>query len=456
MMKSSSFQSLLYFFSFFILCSSSTIVSGVSVPLTKTFSYANNGAPHSGLVEFNASFRPLPIENHPFRLCFFKPIHSDSYILGIGMGTADVNSLMRWVWAANLDKPVGENAKLVFNRGGNLALIDSNGRYAWQTNTGSKGVVDIKLLPNGNLVLVDKNGGFVWQSFDHPTNTLLVGQTLNPGITSTSNKLVNGAYSLVLQGKQLGLFFNPPNPKPDSSKPMNYFNLIEPSLQNFDIENVTFNTARESLGAAYANQLSLYTGGHHFGFTYAHPKYNSTLSIFRLGSDGNVYIYTYYEQPTYEQNVWEQTYATFSREGTNSECLMPEKCGSFGVCSENQCVACPTPTGLAGWTKQCKQPNIPSCNAANVGYYKLEAVNHFLNGGKVEGEGPMDVNQCMKKCSDDCKCVGFFYRVDGSMCLRTTQLYTLVKLSDDIESNKSHTAYIKYAKEKAQNLLPRN
>ncbi|KAI3852386.1 hypothetical protein MKX03_018866 [Papaver bracteatum] len=400
-----------FLFLFFILCSSSILVSAV-VPVSKTFNIVNRGALLSGIVEFNAEFRQLRFANYPFRLCFYKPVFADSYILGIGLGNGG-NTRIRWVWAANLNHPVGENANLVFNSTGNLALIDTDGRVAWQTNTANKGVVDIKLLPNGNFVLVNKNGEFVWQSFNHPTNTLLVGQALIPG-SSITNKLVNGAYSLVLQGKQLGLFFNP-NRKSSSSKPFNYFNLIEPVLQSSVLK--------------------------------TQPKYNSSLSIFWLGADGNAYIYTYFERSS-ERDAWEETYATFSKNGTNGECLMPEKCGSFGLCSNSQCVACPTPKGLTGWNKECKPSSLPSCSAsaAKVGYYKLEGVDRFLSAASAEAEGPMKVDACMKKCSDDCKCACFFYRVDSSMCLRTSQFYTMMKLSDDLESNKLSTVYIKYAK----------
>ncbi|RZC75160.1 hypothetical protein C5167_050651 [Papaver somniferum] len=432
----------LFLFLFFILCSSSILASAV-VPVSKTFNIVNRGALLSGIVEFNAEFRQLRFANYPFRLCFYKPFLADTYILAIGLGNGG-NTRIRWVWAANLNHPVGNNANLVFNSTGNLALIDTDGRVAWQTSTANKGVVDIKLLPNGNFVLVNKNGEFVWQSFNHPTNTLLVGQALIPGSSST-NKLVNGAYSLVLQGKQLGLFFNPIS-KSSSSNPLNYFNLIDPVLQSSVLKSVTFNIAPDSFGAESANELGLYTSPS-TRFILAQPKYNSTLSIFRLGADGNAYIYTYFEKSN-ERDAWEETYATFSKNGTNEECLMPEKCGSFGLCSNNQCVACPTPKGLTGWNKECKPSSLPSrgASAAKVGYYKLEGVDRFMSAASTEAEGPMKVDACMKKCSDDCKCAGFFYRVDSSMCLRTSQFYTLMKLSDDLGSNKLSTVYIKYAK----------
>ncbi|MCL7041281.1 hypothetical protein MKW94_009132 [Papaver nudicaule] len=140
--------------------------------------------------------------------------------------------------------------------------------------------------------------------------------------------------------------------------------------------------------------------------------------MLRLGSNGNLYIYTYSELPSNGYIAWEETYAAFSSRGSTSECLLPSKCGSFGLCEDNQCVACPTPKGLMGWDKKCKLPKIPSCTivAANVGYYRVKDVEDYQPLSLSDGEGPMTVNECKKKCSDDCKCVGFFYRINGSMC----------------------------------------
>ncbi|OVA15168.1 Bulb-type lectin domain [Macleaya cordata] len=342
-----------------------------------------------------------------------------------------------WCFLAPPLHPVTENAKLIFGRNGNLVLVDADGRVAWQTGTTNMGVVDIKLLRNGNLVLVDKKGGFVWQSFHYPTDTLLIRQGLQQG--NLSNKLVSGAYSLVMEEKQVGLFFK----GPQSSKPLLYL-LESPSFVEGPFKNVTFMVAPAEDGPDYANELRLEFVGTSFGRSaLAQPKYDSTLSILRLGSDGNFRIYTYFEKGN--RDAWEETYTEF-RKNWLSECLLPEKCGSLGLCDDNQCVACPTPKGLMGWSKDCKPSNLPSCNsttgaAAYVSYYKLEGVDHFLNTN-FQGEGPMKIDECRKKCTKDCKCMAFFYRKDTSMCLLTAQLNTLMKAIDS--SSNERIAYIKY------------
>ncbi|OVA15172.1 Bulb-type lectin domain [Macleaya cordata] len=354
MSSSSSLLPSLFFF--FIFYSSLTVIVQADVPSSKTFKYVNEDLSYFGLVEDNAVYRPLKLSNYPFRLCFYNST-PDAYILGLGMGNANLTSLMRWVWTANRARPVSENAKLIFGRNGNLVLVDANGRVAWQTRTANKGVVDIKLLPNGNLVLLDKKGGFVWQSFDYPIDTLLVAQSLRP---VDNNKLVSGSYIRAQEGDGL-------------------------------LQNVTFNIAPDADGPDYANELRL---------EYL-DTYHGTLSLFRLGSDGNIHIYTYYEKG--QKDAWEVTYTEFTSSWYAGECLLPEKCGSLGICENSQCVACPTPKGLTGWSKDCKPMKLPSCNvaSANVSYYKVGGVDHFMDTNN-EGEGPMKIGECKKKCSKDC------------------------------------------------------
>ncbi|OVA15171.1 Bulb-type lectin domain [Macleaya cordata] len=437
------FSSCHFIFFFFIsFCSSSSLIAKAQVPVSKTFTFVNQGDLLSGyLVEYKADYRPLNISNYPFSLCFYNTT-PNSFFLALGMGNATLfTSLIRWVWTANHARPVTENAKLIFGRNGNLVLVDAGGQVAWQTRTANKGVVDIKLHPNGNLVLLDKNGGFVWQSFDHPTDTLLVGQSLYPAESSDNNKLVNGAYSVVVTRERIDLFFK----SPFSSNPLRYYSLlVNTDVRNGPVKRVNFVVASGAEGPDYANQLRLETINNFVATSvWAQPKYNSTLSMLRLGSDGNIRVYTYYEKGVL--NAWEETYTVFTNSWLNGECYLPEKCGSLGICKNSQCVACPTPKGLAGWSEDCKLSKLPSCNStgaatADVNFYKIEGVEHFLNTYD-SGERPVKIEECRKKCSNDCKCVAFFYRRNTESCLLASQLNTLIK-NDDSEQ----VAFIKYAK----------
>nr|DAD40104.1 TPA_asm: hypothetical protein HUJ06_014427 [Nelumbo nucifera] len=134
-------------------------------------------------------------------------------------------------------------------------------------------------------------------------------------------------------------------------------------------------------------------------------------SMLRLGSDGNLKIYTYYDKLFWFS--WDVTFTLFDRDGRESECKLPTRCGSFGVCEDNQCVACPTPQGLSWWNKGCAPPKLPPCKAgANINYYRIEGVEHF-SSEYSEGDGPVKVADCRAKCDRDCGCLGFFYRAQN-------------------------------------------
>ncbi|MBA0695483.1 hypothetical protein Goari_002108, partial [Gossypium aridum] len=140
------------------------------------------------------------------------------------MGSPRSESIVRWVWEANRGRLVRENATLTFGSDGNLVLADADGTVTWQTATANKGVVGLKIIPNGNLVLYDKKGKFIWQSFDHPTDTLLVGQTLR---SNGPNKLVSrmsiadgteGPYRFVMEQRFLKMYYKTKN----SASPLLY------------------------------------------------------------------------------------------------------------------------------------------------------------------------------------------------------------------------------------------
>lgn len=140
-------------------------------------------------MEYGASYRDVGVIRNHFRLCFFNTT-PNAFTLVIGMGTRSSDSIIRWVWQANPQTPVHEEASLSFGPEGNLVLSQPDGRVIWQTNTENKCVIGLTMNENGNLVLFD---------------TLLVGQSLT---LDGQNKLVsrdNGSYTLTLEPDRLVL-----------------------------------------------------------------------------------------------------------------------------------------------------------------------------------------------------------------------------------------------------------
>ena len=427
-------------FSLFFLFSLFPFVAQSSVPPYATFRYVNEGEFGPYIVEYDGNYRGLSIFNSPFQLFFYNTT-PNAYTLALRMATRRSESLFRWVWEANRGNPVHENATLTFGTDGNLVLADADGRVAWQTNTANKDVVGLKLLPNGNMVLHNSKGNFIWQSFDSPTDTLLVGQYLRAGsvtklVSRTSERdNKDGPYSLVMEPKGLAFYYKSKNSP--SPRPILYFFL--PSHLEGSLENVTLYSTPET-NEAYSYDLGLEYRSASANLpnivnTFsARPKYNSTLSFLRLGIDGNLRFYTYYDKVNYR--AWEVTYTLFDRDSTESECQLPERCGEFGLCDNNQCVACPMSNGLLGWSKDCKPKKITSCGMNDFHYYKVEGADHFMS--KFTTGNTLTENNCGKKCSEDCKCLGYFYHKETSKCWVAYDLNTLTK-----SSNSTHVGYIK-------------
>ncbi|XP_058100804.1 EP1-like glycoprotein 2 [Magnolia sinica] len=442
-------------FLFFFLLSLSlfAIDTQAQVPAAQQFKWVNQGPIGEYFTEFGAYYRDPPIAGFfrfPFRLTFYNTT-PNAHVLAIRMGSHRGEAIMRWVWDANRNNPVHENATLTFGRNGNLVLAEADGRIVWQTNTANRGVTGFSLHPNGNLVLHDKNGRFLWQSFDHPTDTLLVGQSLRLDgtkklVSRTSNvDGSDGPYSFAIGPNEAMMYMNHSGtllPYGGWKRPHSPIEAVILAIEPDPIRET------EEAYAFYLNLHILVNGSNLGEIELVRINYNSTYSFLRLGSDGNLRTFTYYNKVLY--SPWMPTYAFFSGDydsypfydfGYDRRCGLPKKCGSFGLCREGMCVACPQRQGMLGWSENCAPPKLSSCKVGSaVDYYKIDSVEHFLSRNE-EGVGPMKVEECREKCSKDCKCAGFFYWKDTSKCWLVPVLGTLRKVEDS-----SHTAYIKFSK----------
>ncbi|ESR55748.1 EP1-like glycoprotein 4 [Citrus sinensis] len=410
-------------------------IANAQVPPSETFQFVNEGDFGDFIVEYGGDYRMLGIFNAPFQLGFYNTT-PNAYTLALRWGLTRQEPFFRWVWEANRGKPVRENATFSLGTDGNLVLAEVDGTVVWQTNTANKGVVGFKLLSNGNMVLHDSKGKFIWQSFDYPTDTLLVGQSLRAGgvaklVSRASEKEnIDGPYSFLMEPKRLAMYYKSSN----SPRPVLYFTSSEWfTVREGSLENITF-TSEPETEEAFAYHLSLDSSV--AGVRLARPRYNSTISLLRLEMDGNLRIYTYDERVDWGPT--EKTFTLFDRDSDweISECQLPERCGKFGLCDDNQCVACPMGKGLLGWTKECEAKKVTSCKASDFHYYKVEGVNHFMS--KYTRGATTKVEDCGKKCTSDCKCLGYFYHQETSKCWIAYDLKTLTKFP-----NSTHVGFIK-------------
>ncbi|XP_026428223.1 EP1-like glycoprotein 2 [Papaver somniferum] len=330
-----------------IFCVHFSVLVQSAVSKNQTFRIINNGEStfwlsseynvtkygEAASINFIGSSSKLSYD--PFGLYFYNST-PNAYILGIGGPLPDsydyILREVRWVWGANLNDPVRENATLTFGRDGNLVLADADGRIVWQTNTANKGVTGISMKPNGNLVLHDKRGRFIWQSFQHPTDTLLVGQSLQ--LKGSSTKLVrrtsnqdsrDGPHSMMIDGKKGFIMYRNHSGKlvPYAGwKTMGLLNVTFHSVKMFDpvqdtgrlFERPTGNTTY-FLTLGYANRTRRVL------LMKLDKVY--TDSFLRLEQDGNLKLHIYvmggYEEVRYY--YWHsRTYAFFGN--TVKECAL--------------------------------------------------------------------------------------------------------------------------------------
>ncbi|XP_042466514.1 EP1-like glycoprotein 2 [Zingiber officinale] len=422
-------SSFVVWFLILLLSSAIALARGQTV---QTFTYVNEGEFGPYITEYDASYRVLPVASSPFQFAFYNTTPGAFY-LALRMGTVRSESLFRWVWEANRGRPVGENATFSLLSSGDLVLAEADGRVVWSTGTANRGVVGFRLLPTGNVVLYDAKGRFVWQSFDHPTDTLLVGQSLRlrgPNKLVSRRSVVDGSfgiYSLVFSPGGITLYINSV-----AARPLAYYNYSD-GLLSFSGESVTFVCEPETEDAfAWECRLII---------NLARPKYNATLSFLRLDVDGNLAVYTYYDPV--DTQAWERTFAFFDdARGWLAGCALPSRCGELGVCEDQMCVACPSRGGLVGWSRGCAPPSLAGCKAGDTAakYFKVEGVENFLSTYS-NGEGKLKVEECRRRCSADCKCRGFLFWENESRCWLTPLLGTLSRVS-----NSSHVAYVKYLK----------
>ncbi|KAF3442411.1 hypothetical protein FNV43_RR16327 [Rhamnella rubrinervis] len=178
----------------------------------------------------------------------------------------------------------------------------------------------------------------------YPTRPVSKGWCVTTLVSRFSEKLnLDGApYSLVLEPQVLSLNYsgkNYPRPLPYDASPLWLTQQI-----------LEYKLADNSSGGT---------------LTLGRPKYKGTSSFLRLEIDGNLKIYTYNDKLDYD--AWEVTFSLFDRESKwdVKECQLPERCGSFGLCEDNQCVACPSSKGLFGWSKSCEAEKVRSYKASD-------------------------------------------------------------------------------------------
>jgi hypothetical protein len=228
------------------------------------------------------------------------------------------------VWSANRDRPVRENATLEFATDGNLVLRDADGSHVWSSNTSGRSVAGMAVKDVGNLVLFDHRNATVWQSFDYPTDTLVLGQSLVEGTRLTSNtsatNMTKNMFYITLLPHALYAFV-------ESTPPQRYFftHMGQNETTNYPTK-VTFKNGKLM---AYVQQ----TGPYISNDIILTPS--ASTQFMTLESDGHL------RQYGWSGDRWDRLSDVMGF--MLDDCDYPTVCGEYGICTQGQC-GCPLET----------------------------------------------------------------------------------------------------------------
>ncbi|XP_031279375.1 G-type lectin S-receptor-like serine/threonine-protein kinase SD2-5 [Pistacia vera] len=346
----------------------------------------------------------------------------NTYLFGI-FALNEESTPPKLVWSSNRNKPVRNKATLLLSRDGDLMLQDFDGTLVWSTNTKGRSVAGLKLTESGNLVLFDTNNSIVWQSFDHPTDTLLIGQKLYSNSsqkltasTSQTNYSEGGLYSL-------------------------FFTII--GLSAF-MESVYPYTAIESEALYDMQPYVILLNGSLVLFSYLSGEPVRIISLpnttplqhVTLDYDGHFRAYDLVE------DNWRSVADIFIMDS----CDYPLVCGRYGLCSksgeDDPACTCPQPddTKLSYFrpiddrhpNRGCSEVNSLSCDKFK--YQKmveLKNVSHLK--GLVHTENT-DVESCKLDCLKNCSCKAAMLDSVGT-CYLESQIFSLKNVEPGKEAD---------------------
>ncbi|TMW84897.1 hypothetical protein EJD97_024167, partial [Solanum chilense] len=355
---------------------------------------------------------------------FYCNDQSDECHLGIFFAFPDTTSTERklmdpqLVWSANRDRPVKANATLKLGQDGNLVLADSDGTLVWSTNTTGKSVSGLNMTEMGNLVLFDKANRTVWQSFDHPTDTLIPGQSLVSGrklvasvsVTNWSQSLlsltiINGSWATYIE----------------SDPPQFYYGS---------------NDLKSSVYFSFDGQT----------LTVQQYPPTSPAQYMKLEPDGHLRVYEW-EESAFDWKIISDLLMNIN----TGNCGYPMACGRYGICTSNGQCSCPPEQNFFRSLDERKKDvgclllTTIYCNSSQYqSFVELKNTtnlafefNHELISSPLwfERKKLEDCKgACLRNCS--CKAVVFRYDSDGATngsCLLLNEVFSLVDNEDGMD-----------------------
>ncbi|GLU07088.1 hypothetical protein SLE2022_240620 [Rubroshorea leprosula] len=242
----------------------------------------------------------------------------------------------------------------------------------------------MKLTPQGNLMLFDRNNETVWQSFDHPTDSLVIGQRLVVGqklvASISATNCSEGLYSFSIDDDGFVA-------SAGSDATIAYYRFF-------------MYPTRSQTGQFYAELTKI-----SFGLFFP----GSGVSFIQLGSDGRLRSFGWVE------SNWKEA-KDFIGDQLN-RCDYPLACGRYGICLEEGC-SCPEVVEKNGpmYFRQinpsqsslgCYPDNPISCESPQ--WQSLLELKDIGNPGLSILNSlayiPTDIEGCKRACLKNCSCM---------------------------------------------------
>jgi hypothetical protein len=341
------------------------------------------------------------------------------------------------VWTAILDDSlITSNARLDFTKGGMLWLSTERGRHKLTPDaTGSASYA--AMLDSGNFVLRKKDSKIVWQSFEHPTDTILGGQTLSAGgqllsSSSKSHHSTGSRFHLKMQGDG-NLVLYPTNTGDNAgdaywmsdTNPAAYNKKLHLYLNNTGsllITNGTHNSYPDKF--LYENRAS------------SAPN-NNTIYRSTLDPDGNFRLYSHAYDESGDFNV-----STLWKALTNP-CDVKAFCGFNSYCTFNDdqpYCRCLPGTDLVdpndsslGCERNFSEAVVCTGGKENEASYSIKTRDNMNWGDRPYFKEPKSTKEeCSRSCLEDCYCGAALF--DGVSCSKQSLPLRYVRRNQEVET----------------------
>nr|XP_027093712.1 G-type lectin S-receptor-like serine/threonine-protein kinase SD2-5 [Coffea arabica] len=329
------------------------------------------------------------------------------------------------VWSANRNNPVHSNATLQLRQDGDLVLANSDGTLIWSSHTRGKLVSGLKLTKMGNLVLFGPKNESIWESFDHPTDSLLLGQKLGPGqklrASDSATNWSQGRLSLAVGSNGLSAYI-------ESDPPQRYYVSGTNSYPFYEFRNGSLNdlTIPPASGAQFI----------------------------KFEPDGHLKVYQWRDMRFVEVIDLLDPYV--------GDCGYPMVCGNYGVCSKGQCGCIETTNDQEkSYFSQInfRQPNLGCSRVTPIfcddsrDHTLLELTNtsYFAVDSSLD-KANMGMEDCKSKCLSNCSCkAALFYYTDqrdsvlesNGNCLLLNEVFSIINNEDNIRPPYNTTVLVK-------------